>query len=205
MAEPCRIVIAARPPEEGKSRLAPVLSQAERADLNHRLFTHVAAICRAFAGADNCFVVSRSPDLLDAARAQGMHAVTEHGRTLPEALAQGMAVAATQGNGPVLTIATDLPDLSHADLASLVAAGLDADVVIATDWKGQGTNALWLCRPGLIPFRHGPSSRAAHEAEAKRAGLRHAVVMQDGLARDIDTPEDLAGHWAGRSVDPYQT
>lgn len=187
-----RIIIAVRPPEEGKSRLAPVLSLAERVDLNRRLFAHVAGVCRAFAGPDRCIVVSRSEDLLGQARKQRMTAVTERGSTLPAALAQGMEVAAGQGDGPVLTIATDLPALSPADLAAMADAAQGVDVVIAPDWTGQGTNALLLARPGLIPCRHGPGSRAAHVTEADRAGLRHVLVELPGLARDIDTPEDLA-------------
>lgn len=196
MAEPSghglRIIIAVRPPEEGKSRLSPVLAPAQRAELNRRLFAHVAGVCRAFAGPDQCIVVSRSRELLDEARELGMTAVMERGSTLPGALAQGMEVAAAQGDGPVLTIATDLPRLSPSDLAAMADAAHGVDVVIAPDWTGQGTNALLLARPGLIPCRHGPDSCAAHVAEADRAGFRHALVKLPGLARDIDTPEDLA-------------
>lgn len=187
-----RIIIAVRPPEEGKSRLAPVLAPAERADLNRQLFAHVAGVCRAFAGQGNCIVVSRSNELLAAARDQGMQAIEEHGSALLDALAQGMVAAASQGDGPVLTVATDLPGLSCSDLAAIVEAGLAADVVIAPDWTGQGTNALWLVRPGIIPCRHGPGSRAAHVAEAEGAGLHYAQVELAGLAQDVDTPEDLA-------------
>ncbi|MBE1875143.1 2-phospho-L-lactate guanylyltransferase [Myceligenerans sp. TRM 65318] len=67
-----------------------------------------------------------------------------------------------------------------------------ADVVIATDRMGQGTNLL-LLRPGAeheFRFRFGPASRAAHEAEAARLGLRAVTISSPGTAVDLDTVDD---------------
>ena len=66
-----------------------------------------------------------------------------------------------------------------------------ADVVIATDREGEGTNALLLKRPGLIPLRFGPGSCAAHVGEAGRAGHRVSILRRPGLADDVDLPEHL--------------
>ena len=87
----------------------------------------------------------------------------------------------------------DLPNLAADDVAALIdaAAGGPA-VAIAPDRLGTGTNGLALRPPGVIGFRFGAGSFAAHRAEAQTAGVDPAVVVRPGLAFDLDTPEDLA-------------
>lgn len=192
-----RVLIAVRPVEEGKSRLASSLSDGERTALNQRLFDHVCGVCLSFVPAGRIFLVSRSRALLGQGRAWGMQAVAETGSGLNAALAQGAAAVAGAADGPLLTLATDLPGLTRDDLIAMENALRSAQVVIAPDHTGQGTNALAMARPGLVPFHYGAGSLAAHVAAARRAGLAHALVERPGLARDLDTPEDLAGvRWA---------
>jgi len=65
-------------------------------------------------------------------------------------------------------------------------------VAIGPDRAGTGTNALALRPPGVINFRFGTGSFAAHAAEVERAGVPCVAVNRAGLAFDLDTPEDLA-------------
>jgi 2-phospho-L-lactate guanylyltransferase len=65
-------------------------------------------------------------------------------------------------------------------------------VGVAPDRLGTGTNGLALSPPGVIGFRFGAGSFAAHRAEAAAAGLEPVIVTRPGLAFDLDTPEDLA-------------
>lgn len=187
-----RILIAVRPPEEGKSRLAPALSPARRDLLNRRLFGNVCDVALSFLPADRIIIVSRSPALLAEARDKGMQAILETGSGLNEALEQGAALAASQGEGPLLTLATDLPLLTREDLVAMQDAGGRSDVVIAPDHSGRGTNALLLIRPQAIPFRYGPDSLQAHILACGEAGLRHELVRRPGLSLDVDAPEDLS-------------
>lgn len=180
-----RIIIAARPFEEGKARLSAALSPAARAALNMRLFDHVLTA----AGPERCIVISRSPALLDRARAAGAIGLAETGNDLNAALAQA---AQTAGEGPVLALSTDLPLLTPADIAAMIDAGTSADIVAAPDAAGTGTNALLMARPGLIPYSYGPGSFAVHREASLRSGLRFARIDRPGLAQDIDMPTDLA-------------
>jgi 2-phospho-L-lactate guanylyltransferase len=187
-----RVLIAVRPPEEGKSRLATVLSADQRNRLNRRLFEHVCGVSLSFLPANRIIIVTRSPDLLAEARERGMHAVAESGSSLNEALEQGAVFAASLEEGPLLTLATDLPALRGEDLAAIADALREADVAIAPDHNGCGTNALLMRRPAAIPFRYGANSLQAHIAECGEAGLRYVLIERPGFALDIDTPGDLS-------------
>lgn len=91
----------------------------------------------------------------------------------------------------MLVVHADLPRLTAADVDTVLATG--ADVAVATDRHGTGTNLLAV---PLVPqdyrFRFGPGSRAAHEAEAAAHGLASAVVRRPGTAADLDTLDDWA-------------
>jgi 2-phospho-L-lactate guanylyltransferase len=94
--------------------------------------------------------------------------------------------------GSTLLVAhADLPSLTPDDVAALLQAGRPAGrVVIAADRHGTGTNLLVLPTDDAYDFRFGVGSRAAHEAEAARRGLRAVVVQRPGTAADLDTLDD---------------
>ncbi|PRZ08215.1 2-phospho-L-lactate guanylyltransferase [Isoptericola sp. CG 20/1183] len=101
---------------------------------------------------------------------------------------------AYRGADRVLVVHADLPRLTAADVHALLTT--EADVAVATDRHGTGTNLLSvpLEVPGAdgFPFRFGPGSRAAHEGEAAAHGLTSAVVQRPGTAADLDTIDDWA-------------
>ncbi len=120
----------------------------------------------------------------------GLNAALEHARRH----VAGDAGDADGPDGPdadrLLVVHADLPLLTPADVDAVATAR--ADVVVATDRHGTGTNLLAVPRVGDHAFRFGAGSRAAHEAEAARHGLRAAVVLRPGTAADLDTIDDVA-------------
>lgn len=187
-----RVIIPVRPLEEGKTRLAASLSPAERRALNQRFFMHVLDVCRAVLPADRCFVISRSADVLDQARARGVQAIVETGHGLNAALEQAARAASSDGQEAILALSTDLPLLSRDDLEAMIIAGERADMVIAPDSARTGTNALLMRRPGLVSYCYGSDSFSKHRAAALMSGLSIEIIERPGLSRDIDTPDDLA-------------
>lgn len=185
---PARIVIPARAPEFGKSRLAAALAPAERTALALRLFDHVVGTALSADPSATVYVISNSPDLLARAQRHGAHALVERGEGLNRALEQ--AAGDLGGSDPLLTLSIDLPLLTAADVVAMLAQA--ADVACATDDAGEGTNALLMRRPGLTPYCYGPGSLAAHRAAAAARGLSFAAIHRPGLARDLDLPADLA-------------
>lgn len=191
----CQIVIPVQPPEEGKSRLAPVLDAPARAALVEGMFRHVLAVAVRSVPAAQVRVISRSSLLLEIAEASGALAVREQSRGLNPALEQ--AAALCDLDLPLLLLSADLPLLDPTDIAAMAAALENSDVIAAGDRADSGTNALLLRRAGLIAYAFGEASLVRHRVLAERGGHRFGVVRRHGLSSDIDEPDDLArlGLW----------
>lgn len=182
-----RLVLPARPPREGKQRLAAVLSADERETLNRAFFERTLSIACAVLPPASILVVSRSDELLARATARGAEPLRETGTGLNAALEQA---AAHVGSAALLSLSCDLPLLDAADLEAMLAES--AQVVLASDRAGTGTNALLVRPAGAIPYLYGPESAAAHREAA--GILPFASIQRPGLACDIDMPDDLALH-----------
>lgn len=186
----CSIVIPVRPPFEGKTRLAGALCRNERSALVERMFRHVLDVAASTVRPANVHVVSRSPVLLALAAARGCHAIRETAVGLNPALEQAAGSAPT--DRPLLALSADLPLLDRDDLAAMMGELAEADVVLASDRPGIGTNALLLARPRLLAYAFGEDSRRRHEDAAAVRGLGFRLFRRSSLAADLDLPEDLA-------------
>lgn len=180
------VIIPVKPLAEAKQRLAPVLSDEQRAELARRLFQHVFKTVLGTIEPQHVIVVTRSPDLIDFAVEHGAGGLEETGRAdLNVALAQATEFAS--GASKLLILASDLPLLCEDDVAAMAAN----DCAIAPDRHGTGTNALlWPANPAP-GFHFGQNSYNLHRAAAIAAGLTPQIVARRGLAHDVDLPSDL--------------
>jgi 2-phospho-L-lactate guanylyltransferase len=156
-----------------KSRLAGVLDAAGRRALAEQMLTHVIGILRE-AGLSSIRIATGDRDLnADATSAARL--------------------AEADGAVDLLLVMADLPYLSSQDIAAMIEAGRQSPVVIA-EAKDGGTNALLLRPPTAIEFAFSTEtpSAALHAERATAAGFAPRLVRRPGLARDIDTPADLA-------------
>jgi 2-phospho-L-lactate guanylyltransferase len=185
-------VIPVRPPAEGKSRLAPVLSAEARLRFNETCFRQTIAVVVAVLGARRTLVVSRARSCLDIAASMGADTVLED---LPGGLNAALTQAAgrlrSRGATGILSVSCDLPFLMPDDLRAMLDAATQGGLVIAGDRAGSGTNALMMSPVGAVPYRYGIGSFRAHQDEAVRAGLAVRAISRIGLAFDVDTPADL--------------
>ncbi len=159
-----------------KSRLAGVLDAAGRHALARQMLDHVLATLRE-AGVERVHVASGDGGTGD----------------LNRDVSRAARLVQQEGAAQLLLVMADLPYLGVADIAALIEAGRDSGVVIA-EAKDGGTNALLLRPPTVLEFAfatHQPSA-ARHAEGARRAGLEPVILRRPGLARDIDTPPDLA-------------
>jgi 2-phospho-L-lactate guanylyltransferase len=186
-----RIIVPHRGLAAAKTRLAPVLDDTERQALAKRLLERVLAVSREACG--DVVVISPSEALGPLVAAAGARLVHQLGMGLNAGLEQARGEALADEIDTLLVLHGDLPNLSTADIAALLAAVPGpGGVVIAPDRAGGGTNGLALRPPDAIPFRFGIGSLAAHRAAAEAAGVEMAEVHRSGLAFDLDTPADLA-------------
>lgn len=193
-----RVIVPHRGLDAAKSRLSPVLSVDERAELAAHLLRRVLRIANQ--AVPDVVVISPSATLADLIRPLGARLLVQRGMGLNEGLEQARTAALAEGIERLVVLHGDLPELETADLLALVGA-VEAGraVAIAPDRARSGTNGLGLWPAGAIPFRFGPDSFARHRAEAAAARLPVIVVDRPGLAFDLDTPDDLT-HWLESGV-----
>lgn len=186
------ILIPCKPLASGKTRLAPVLGAAERHALCTELLRRTLGYTLGLMPAARCHLLSADEEAAAIAAAQGVATIADPGGGLNAALRHGRdALCRASGIVAVLILPIDLPRLSLGPLRAFV--DTDADIVIAPDRRGRGTNALYLAPDAAarFDFRFGEESFAAHRRAAAEAGLSCAVFADARLAFDIDLPADL--------------
>jgi 2-phospho-L-lactate/phosphoenolpyruvate guanylyltransferase len=187
-----RIIVPHRGLEAAKTRLAPSLSPEERIMLASQLLQRVLKVTRQIC--DDVVVISPSRALAEIVEPSGARLVVQRGMGLNEGLEQARFDALVEEIDTLIVLHGDLPNLQATDV-EVLASALPGDgtpaVAIAPDRAGTGTNGLVLRPPGVIRFRFGTGSFAAHLEEVSRAGVPLVAVNRAGLSFDLDTPEDL--------------
>jgi len=185
-------IVPVKPLRRGKSRLAGILTEDERADLNRSLLQHTLQILSELREVDEVLVVSRDPQVLTIARNHGARTVREDGQPdLNTALKRATVIAQVYATRGVLVLPADLPLISREDALALVERATDPPVVvIAPDRHGKGTNALLISPAGLIEYDFGEDSFQRHCELVKKAGARLEIVNLHSLGLDLDSPED---------------
>jgi 2-phospho-L-lactate guanylyltransferase len=186
-------IVPVKPLRLGKSRLAAVLSDDERAALNRTLFEQTLETLQQTPEISQTLVVSRDPAALAIARQHGARTVLEDGTpSLNGALTRATLLARNYATRGVLILPADLPLLTKDDLfAFLEFAHAAPCVVIAPDRRDNGTNALLVAPGGLIKYNFGPGSFERHCADALKKGAKLEVMRNEHIMLDLDTPDDL--------------
>lgn len=186
-------IVPVKPLRRGKSRLANMLTEEERACLNRSLLKHTLRVLRQVDEIANTLVVSRDPAALALAREIGVRTVLEHGA--PQfnlALKRATVAAQMQYAHAVLILPADLPLVTPDDIRQVIRAGQQPPVVvIAPDRREDGTNALFVNPAGLLEYAYGPQSSRLHAERALQAGARVEFIRSPSLGLDLDLPEDL--------------
>ncbi|WP_436926814.1 2-phospho-L-lactate guanylyltransferase [Halosimplex amylolyticum] len=182
-------------PERPKTRLAPVLSEAERAEFARTMLDDVldalSALDRERRDSLDLLVLATAPVDCDAP-------VTVDDRPLTAAVNAQLPDSAD--DPPTAVVMADLALATPDALERLFAP--DADVVLAPG-RGGGTNALVARDPDFAVDYHGASFRD-HRETAREIGADLAVVDSFRLSTDVDEPADLVevllhGEGAARS------
>jgi 2-phospho-L-lactate guanylyltransferase len=179
-------VIPLRATPDSKSRLAGVLDAPARAALVDAMLARVLDAARGARNVSRVGLMGTSRTVLP----DDITVLAEPGGGLNAAAAAALTqIEASR----LIIIHADLPLVTAQDI-ELLAAAPEGTIAIAPDRHGTGTNAISLPLPAAkgFSFAFGPDSFARHKAEADRIGLRLEEVHSQGLARDVDEPDDLA-------------
>jgi 2-phospho-L-lactate guanylyltransferase len=174
-----------------KTRLATLLSPAERRALALAMLEDVLHALASASVVEHSLVVSRDPAVLQLAQSIGAGSYSEAAPDLNSALGRAALWCAQAGAGAVLAIHADLPLVTSQEITQLVVPlGQGYDVSLAPARDG-GTNALAFQTATPMPFVFGGRSLARFQAVAQARALSARLVRAPGLERDIDRPEDL--------------
>jgi 2-phospho-L-lactate guanylyltransferase len=181
----CWAVIPLRATPDSKSRLAGVLDAPARAELVDAMLARVLEAARGARNVSHVCLMGTSRTALP----DDVTLLSEPGGGLNAAAASALVQADADR---LIIIHADLPQVTAQDI-ELLAAAPEGTIAIAPDRHGTGTNAISLPLPAAkgFSFAFGTDSFARHKVEAERIGLRLEEVHSQGLARDVDEPEDL--------------
>jgi 2-phospho-L-lactate guanylyltransferase len=186
-------LVPLKSPDRAKSRLAGVLSPAQRASLFLVLAERVISALRATPGIDHVAVVTASPAIADFSRSLQAHPLVQTADAgMSAALEAGLHELRAFAPARVLMIPGDLPLISPAALSRFLAsAGHAPGVAIVPDRRRAGTNLLLCAPPDAVAPCFGGHSFERHLAAAAAAGVDARVLHIEELALDLDEPQDL--------------
>jgi 2-phospho-L-lactate/phosphoenolpyruvate guanylyltransferase len=164
-----------------KTRLAPLLTPGERAQLVVEMLERVLAACAEASAIGRTLLVTPDQRL----GREGVELLVDRGTGHPDAIAAALGDPRAEAAGALVVMA-DCPLVTAESLDSLVAAARPLALVRARD---GGVNALALQRLDGFRPRFGVAAEATI-AGARSAGIEPAVLADDRLALDIDCPED---------------
>jgi 2-phospho-L-lactate guanylyltransferase len=194
-------VVPVKSRRHAKSRLAPVLDEAERVALVEHMLTDVLGALHACARVSGVVVVTPDPEIATVGRARGAVALEEAEAGLNRAIRQARELLAERGATAMMVLPGDLPLLTPEAVDRLLDALPRAPaVVLAPDTERAGTNAL-LCAPSaLIDPAFGPDSFGEHASRARESGVEPVTLELSELALDLDEPADLGRLLRGARV-----
>ena len=176
-----------------KERLAPVLRPQMRQALALAMLEDVLLALTATPGIPGILAVTVDPEASRLAARYGARLVetgARNGHT--GAVATAARLLAAEGRAGMLALPGDIPLVTPAELAELLAAHPPApSFTIAPSHDERGSNAIACSPPDAVPLRFGENSFYPHLRAAEAHGIKANVLHLPGIALDIDNPEDV--------------
>lgn len=187
MTEAFHVIVPCKSFGKGKSRLAGVLNPPARRALCEGMLAETLSLASQVAPASSIWLVSA--DIAPPIQYSGINLVVESRPGLNFALDDARSAIVSQDRfANILILPIDLPQANAHSIK--VAINRDADVIIAPDEAGRGTNLLYLrgAFAARFGFHYGADSFTRHVKSAKVLNATCAVVDDPRLAFDLDEP-----------------
>jgi len=184
-------VIPMKSLDKAKSRLSSFLPVVERKEFCLKMLEDVLSAVKSIKNISQTVVVSNDLNVLRATEKFGAESLKEWRSGLNRAVSQAIDGCCKRGVSSVLVLPIDIPLVMPRDLEGMLALRNKASMVISPSRRGEGTNALLLTPPNVIPTFYGPQSFQRHLEEAFERGISFSCYRSERIALDIDTVEDL--------------
>jgi 2-phospho-L-lactate/phosphoenolpyruvate guanylyltransferase len=187
------VVVPVKERGGAKERLGAILSPEVRQAVALAMLEDVLAAVTATPGVAGLLVVTVDREAGRLAASYGARLIEEGARSgHTGAVAAAARLLVAEGRAGMLTLPGDIPLVTPAELAQLLAAHPPApSFTIAPSHDERGSNAIACSPPDAVPLRFGENSFYPHLQAAEACGIRPNVLHLPGIALDIDNPEDV--------------
>jgi 2-phospho-L-lactate/phosphoenolpyruvate guanylyltransferase len=176
---------------DAKQRLSPVLTPEERFALAQAMCEDVLQALARWQSRPPVAVVTSDSFARDLAARFNFEVIADDNRGETSAIEMATAACKARGADSTLVVPADVPLIDSSELQKIVDNAPPGGAVLVPDVAGRGTNAAWRSPGDLFPLRFGNDSFLPHLAAAKATGLPCVVLELQGIALDVDRPEDL--------------
>jgi 2-phospho-L-lactate guanylyltransferase len=174
-----------------KQRLANILSSEERLALARAMCLDVLQTLANWRSRPPVALVTTDSFARDLAGRFDFEVIADNNAGESSAIELATEECKARGFKSTLILPADIPLIEIAELEKIISAAPPAGTLLVPDAAGRGTNAAFRSPADLFPLRFGNDSYLPHFAAAKATGLPCVVLQLQGIARDIDRPEDL--------------
>jgi len=185
------IIVPVKRLDMAKSRLSPLLSVNDRKQFCLEMLKDVLTTIKMAKYIRQTVVTSRDKTALQLAKDFDALSFKESELGLNQAVLEVINWCIRKGALSALILPADIPLVTPLDLNRILSSREDSGVVTSPSRSGEGTNALLLAPPNIIPTFYGPYSFRRHMEEAQKRGIKIRVLRSSRVALDIDTVEDL--------------
>ncbi|MEM3011385.1 MAG: 2-phospho-L-lactate guanylyltransferase [Candidatus Bathyarchaeia archaeon] len=189
---PTYALIPVKELQKAKSRLSPILRQKERKVFCLKMLEDIAKTVRQAKCIEKTFIVSKDEEALSLSLKLQAYPFKETSSGLNQALSEAIQHCIMQGATSILILPADIPLAKPDDINRISLLKKKSSVVISPSRNENGTNALLLKPPSVLPMFYGKNSFQLFIKEAQKRRLDVHVHRSKGFELDVDTIDDLA-------------
>jgi 2-phospho-L-lactate guanylyltransferase len=187
------ILVPVKNLSNAKQRLSSVLNNAGRHELAMAMLEDVLTALAASSRRSQVALVTADAEAIRLAERLSFQVIQDQSN-LGETQAIAMATRTCEVRGEVetLVLPADIPLVTSDEIDRIFRMAPPSGTVIVPSREMRGSNAILRRPASLFPLRFGDDSFHPHLCAARLSGEPCVVLMLDGIALDVDGPEDLA-------------
>ncbi len=189
--KPCIAIIPAKDFQKGKSRLAGVLEEKLRINLQKWMLQNVLVSVTNCNLINKTVVVSDSVDVLKIANQFNTGTINSDSNDLNIDLTKGMEWAKKRNAKSFLIIPSDLPLIEKDSVRKIIERGMKLSSVVITPSSDGGTNSLFFLSKEIPKLSYGKNSFKKHWEEFVKKKIGIECYENRSLSFDLDTPDNL--------------